>query len=99
MLILAESKYAANGTPQPVAVGGPLAAVESPAMKSVGRAGFTVLAVTGSADARGGGKVVSLEVVVALGAARRAKVKKAVSENMVGILRTWGAKTLRPSFG
>jgi hypothetical protein len=97
MLILAESKYAANGTPQPVAVGGPLAAVESPAMKSVGRAGLRVLAVTGSADARGGGSVGSLEVGAVVGAARSARVKKAVSENIVGIYRTWVAEGVRPS--
>ena len=74
-----------------------MAAVESPAMTSEGRAGWRVLGMTGSAGARGGGSVVSLEVGAVEGAARRARVKKAVSENIVGRPRTWVDEGVRPS--
>jgi hypothetical protein len=67
-------------------------------MKSVGRAGLKVLAVTGSAGARGGGSVGSLEVGAVVGAARSARVKKAVRENIIGMRQTWVAEFSRPSF-
>jgi hypothetical protein len=43
--------------------------------------------------------VVSLAVGAVAGAARRAKVKQAVSENIVGMLRRWVSDGVRPSLG
>jgi hypothetical protein len=66
-------------------------------MKSVGRAGLRVLAVTGSAGARGGGSVESLEVEAVVGAARSARVKRAESENIMGMRQTCVFEGARPS--
>jgi hypothetical protein len=66
-------------------------------MKSVGRAGLKVLAVRGSAGARGGVSVESLEVEAVVGAARSARVKQAVSENIMGMRQTWVSEGARPS--
>src|SRR5882672_5811292 len=58
-LIFAGSKKPGKGTPQPVALGPPLAAVESPAIQIVGNAGLRATSTTGFAGSAGGASVVS----------------------------------------